>query len=437
MNMKAKKLIAVAAMSAVFVSHASEGATAPQPREKAVAPVELVSPTNGEVVAIVPDAQKKAMSLPTLEERIKLFADDKAHDKVLRHDKYWRMAKPFRLKWKVPAPGKWAAKVEIGKTPDLSDARVWYVRSSEVDDVSGREKEGGGTKGGVNAYVVPYANLEVARRYYWRVTLRNRCKKWNCGPRCSCVESKTVTRSSVGTFMTEDQAPRWIAIEGRVRNFRDLGGWHTQDGRRVRQGMIFRSTGLNDNSATGEAKGRNRMNVEDVKYMRDTLGIRSDLDLRSTGETADLAESPLGAGIKFVRHSSSCYEGIFRDDGKAKMAANFRHLCDRKNYPVIMHCIGGADRTGSLAYVLNGVLGVSRHDIEVDWESTFYPRIPDRNPDPNFWCRESHFNKGFSKYGKDGDSWTRRIELYLLDCGVTEAEIATFRSIMLEPADGK
>ena len=73
-----------------------------------------------------------------------------------------------------------------------------------------------------------------------------------------------------------------------------------------------------------------------------------------------------------------------------------------------------------------------RHELEADWESTFYPRIPDANPDPHFWCRESHFNNGFSKYGKEGDSWNRRIELYLLDCGVTQDEIKAFRSIMLE-----
>ena len=36
------------------------------------------------------------------------------------------------------------------------------------------------------------------------------------------------------------------------------------------------------------------------------------------------------------------------------------------------------------------------------------------------------------KYGKDGDTWQRRIELYLMDCGITEAEIARLRSILLE-----
>lgn len=52
--------------------------------------------------------------------------------------------------------------------------------------------------------------------------------------------------------------------------------------------------------------------------------------------------------------------------------------------------------------------------------------------DPKHGRGTKHFDAGFAKYGKPGDALQRRIELYLLDCGVTEEEIATFRSIMLE-----
>ena len=167
--------------------------------------------------------------------------------------------------------------------------------------------------------------------------------------------------------------------------------------------------------------------------MTGTLGIRTDLDLRSKDETADLSESPLGPGVSLVCRRSGCYKRIFESEkSREAMAENFRLFCKRENYPVYMHCIGGADRTGSLAYVLLGVLGVDRHDLEVDWESTFYPKIPDSCNEPDYWCRESHFNDGFAKYGSEDDSWGRRIELYLMDCGVTEAEIAAFRAIMLE-----
>ena len=394
-----------------------------------------IAPVDGTDVALVPNAQKKVMSLPTLDERIRLFREDRKSGKVIRHDKFWRKAKPLVLKWRATAGEKGPWKVEIGKSPDLSDARIWYIRVDKTDAASGRSTGKAEHGKSEEAYTVPRANLELARNYYWRVTARGRCGKFNCGPRCGCKESRSCVRSEIATFRTEDVAPRWIEIEGDVRNIRDFGGWRTADGRHVRQGMVYRGQGLNSNSVTGERQGRNRLTVEDLKYLTGTLGIRTDLDLRSKGETADLAESPLGQGVKFINCSSQAYKGIFDDKGKKTMAENFRVFCNPTNYPIYFHCIGGADRTGSLAYVMLGILGVDRHDIETDWESTFYPNIPDDiHEDPNYWCHESHFNDGFAKYGKDGDIWNRRIELYLLDCGVTPKEIARFRSIMLEPS---
>ena len=41
-------------------------------------------------------------------------------------------------------------------------------------------------------------------------------------------------------------------------------------------------------------------------------------------------------------------------------------------------------------------------------------------------------SEGIAKYGDANSTWRERIELYLLDCGVTKEEIDRFRSIMLE-----
>ena len=389
-----------------------------------------VSPTGDETVALVPDAQKKVMDLPTLEERIALFREDREKGgKVIRHDQFWRKAKPFKLTWRATEGeiGPW--KIEVATTPDLADPEIHYVGVKSVDPATGRETDKGigGLDGEVVSYTVPRANLEIARTYYWRVSgLTKPAKDQKKGEAVS---------SEIASFTTEDRAPRWIEIEGHVGNIRDFGGWKTTDGRRVRQGLAFRGQGLNYNSVTGERQGRNRLTVEDVKYFTQTLGIRTDHDLRSKAETADLAESPLGPGVKFILRSSPCYRGIFGKDGKKTMAENVRVFCDKANYPIYFHCIGGADRTGSLAYVLLGTLGVSQHDIETDWESTFYPNIPDdlHEKEPDFWCRESHLTDGIAKYGDEGDSWQRRCELYLLDCGVTQEEIARLREILLEP----
>ena len=394
------------------------------------AALEPRAPIGGKVVQRVPDAQKTVMNLPTLEERLRLFAEDRKNGKKIRHDPYWRKSLPLVLEVKTTSgeTGPW--KVMIGKKPDLSDARVWYLKTTTTDKATGREKKAEGPKD-VQRIEVPMANLEIATAYYWKVICRGSCG-FGCSPKHGCAACKKLAESPVSSFVTEDFAPRWIEIEGRVGNFRDFGGRIGSDGRRVRQGLVYRGQGLNDNSVTGETQGRNRLTVEDVKYLTGTLGIRTDLDLRSYGEVVDMRESPLGPGVAFINNSSSCYKGAFGEDGMKVMAKNFRVFCDRKNYPIYFHCIGGADRTGTLAYVMNGVLGVSRHEAETDWESTFYPRIPDENPDPKFWCRESHFNNGLAKYGDANTPWNEKVVLYLKACGITDAEIAAFRKIMLE-----
>ena len=376
-----------------------------------------ISPVGGESVQLVPDVQKTIMGIATREERIEIIRQDREHgDGKIYNNPMWRKAVPLKLSWRATEgeTGPW--KIEIGTEPGLENAEVRYVHEKSEELVT----EDRGDDGAVTVWMMPRANLEVARPYWWRVTGRCvRNQQWHLVP------------SETASFATEDRAPRWIEVEGKVRNIRDFGGWHTTDGHRVRQGMAFRGQGLNDNSLTGEQQGRNRLTVEDVKYFTRTLGIKTDLDLRTKMETADLEESPLGPGVKFILRESQAYRKIFNEDGKKAMAANIRLFCDPGNYPIYFHCIGGADRTGSLAYVLLGVLGVSRHDIETDWESTFYPNIPDGRYAEDYWCRGSHLTDGISKYGADGDTWQRRCELYLLDCGITQDEIARLREILL------
>ena len=410
----------------------------------ASAAIEPFSPANGATVALLTEPQKKIMAIPTYAERLAtLKADhDKPHD-----DRYygkdreskWRISNPLVLRWRTTAGEKGPWKIVLGMKPDLSDAASYWVEASHVK--SRQEKDAVRFK-----WTVPRPNLKLGQTYYWKVWSDIKCKDYSCdstinGP-CKCGKAKGAHESPVASFTTDAQPPRWIAIEGRVGNIRDLGGWMTSGGRRVKQGMVFRGQGLNDNSVNGDAKGRNRLMVEDVDFFVNTLGVKTDLDLRSDREVADMKQSPLGAGVTFIHHPSSAYAGIFKknpDDlssnGMKTMAENFRVFCDEKNYPIYFHCIGGADRTGSLAYVLNGILGVDRHDLETDWESTFYPTLPELRKDytgPTFWCGENHFNDGFAKYGDANATWNERIELYLLDCGVTKEEIAKFRSIMLE-----
>ena len=274
------------------------------------------------------------------------------------------------------------------------------------------------------------ANFLIGRIYYWKVEGR--------GP-----DGQKVV-SAASRFRTDALPPRLLAIP-EVGNVRDLGGRYGLDGRRTRQGLIFRSAGLNDNSPDFDWDrtkwkgdkvenfriGANRLTPGSLAYVTQVLKWRTDLDLRSAGEVGAMTASPAGPVVKWAHHSSSAYGAIFGNEGSCTgegpeaMAKNFRVFCDQANYPVEIHCIAGADRTGALAYVLNGVLGVGKDELEKDWEIT-------ANDYFNHETMFNHLAGGFDRFGAPAEPLHKKIEAYLLKIGITPEEIAAFRAIMLE-----
>ncbi len=369
-----------------------------------IIPKEIPSP----LVLLQPE-QKKIMQYDTHEERANIMKEDHKLPKEKRlycsNTAKWREAVPITFSWECTDGEVGPFTVTFADNEAFENPQYVYLKKDRGTSVTPPN------------YLT---NFMIGQTYYWKVTGKGKDKQ-------------DVT-SAVSKFTTEDMAPRWIKLEGRVGNTRDLGGWKTVDGRRIKQNMIFRGQGLNDNSENGRQPGRNRLTAADIDWMLNTLHIKTDLDLRSSGETANMTVSPLGPTVKFIHHSSSAYNGIFKEGGKKVMAENFRVFTDPDNYPIYFHCIGGADRAGSLALVLEGILGVPERELGIDWENTFYPHLPDMKAEfgPKYWCRYQYFLELFPQYGKEGDSFNKMIENYLLSCGITMEEIEKFRKIMLE-----
>lgn len=172
-----------------------------------------------------------------------------------------------------------------------------------------------------------------------------------------------------------------------VRNFRDVGGLPTVDGRRVRPGRLFRSGHLAHATA------------EDTAFLT-SLGLHTIFDFRNAAdqrlEGPDVAlpgvrnvNLPLtdpADGAEFwtmVRDGDLDQLRAILSDGKAagRMSASYRtiikertaehsqvlHALAEDSVPALMHCAAGKDRAGlSIAVTLLAV-GVERDAIEADY----------------------------------------------------------------------
>ena len=167
---------------------------------------------------------------------------------------------------------------------------------------------------------------------------------------------------------------RTLNVPG-VSNVRDAGGWTGKDGHQVKYGMIYRGGRLTN--ITDEGKS----------VLLDELGIKTEIDLRAGSDgIQELVDSRFAYNkcgfdqytIIMPGYNSPLIEG--RDNQRYGYNAStapslkqiFEILANKNNYPVYFHCNAGADRTGTLAYLINGLLGVSYDDLTKDFELTTF-----------------------------------------------------------------
>ena len=257
----------------------------------------------------------------------------------------------------------------------------------------------------------------------------------NCEYKWTCRSRGLETSSA---FRTADAFPRMLHWAG-VRNVRDVGGRKGLGGRRVRQGLVYRSAAFEDCveseivNASGKVVdyaypiGKRTIRPEGVEAATKRCGVRTDLDLRAAGECEGLAGSALGNGVKRVHAPFVAYEGLVGEEGRKAFKKAFAVFLDESNYPVVFHGIAGADRTGTLAFVLNALLGVDEEELVRDWEvSAFSSRMP------NF-THGRRFGKLVQALGGyPGATVREKAEAFALDCGFSKSDIEKFRRIMIE-----
>jgi len=168
------------------------------------------------------------------------------------------------------------------------------------------------------------------------------------------------------------QVTRWLELEG-CFNFRDLGGYAAGGGGQVGWQRLFRADGLH------------RLTDADLEVLGD-IGIATVIDLRSADEVErlpgrrpasvlahhhfpviDLLPDPdsytAWVDPKFV---TAHYLDMLEYGAESYRQA-LEILCQASSYPAVFHCAVGKDRTGVLAAVVLGLLGVDAADIAADY----------------------------------------------------------------------
>jgi len=198
-----------------------------------------------------------------------------------------------------------------------------------------------------------------------------------------CVEISGLDQGTRHYFELSANGDRMLVAERRIRldgavNFRDLGGYRTEDGRRVRWGQVFRADGLSRLS-------------DDDHLLLGRIGIRRVFDFRTAGEIEEAPDRlPADGSLAYVHlpvihgrfdfveavrrlkmGDTSWLTPDFMVNGYINNIESFsgswgeviRHLIETEAEPLVFHCTGGKDRTGTCAALILLALGIPEETV--------------------------------------------------------------------------
>ncbi len=244
-------------------------------------------------------------------------------------------------------------------------------------------------------------NLLLDTCYYWQV---------------SAKKGKERYISSVRRFFTAYQVPRFLYIEG-AANVRDIGGWETTDGHRVRQGLVYRSSALNHQL---------QITANGTQTLCDQLGARVDLDIRGADQSEPTFDTKR---VEYVHMPTGSYASCVKSLQERFAVPLTERLLRTPEEPIVVHCWGGADTTGTLIILIKGVLGVPWVSLMKDYECTSFSQFGTRS---RHSADISSLKEALLPYG-DVEIDTQRVcEALFLNGGVTAAQLERLKEIFLQ-----
>jgi len=174
-----------------------------------------------------------------------------------------------------------------------------------------------------------------------------------------------------------------------IFNFRDFGGYATQDGGRIREGKLFRSAHLHNctESDLKKLSGFNIGLVVDLRHAPERKRQPSKWPAGTIPRVLTYPDPKNGDSEKIAPHEAFMKHDLHKpQDARNYMIGSYglrpddegfrqifgdtlRHMA-KSGDSILVHCAAGKDRTGTLCALIKGVLGVSLDTIMEDYMLT-------------------------------------------------------------------
>ena len=268
----------------------------------------------------------------------------------------------------------------------------------------------------------PLYNLLPNTTYYYKVT--------------HVLSDGSLVEAKSGSFTTSAESWRLLYIEG-TQNVRDLGGWTGLNGKKVKYGKIIRGAAFSDSSFPGlmlTGKGRQALGELKIQAELNLGAVDSETSIAPncaykkvyyTNYAIAITDSTYRTMFKtLLEYIVSCLNGTLTEGGLSTVERN-----------IYMHCQGGCDRTGTLSFLLLGLLGVSESDLAKEYELSSFSDVGFGRLRTTTKAVDGYDYVGMVEALKtySGDTITDKfVDFAINGCGVSSSTIDAFRALMLE-----
>ena len=250
----------------------------------------------------------------------------------------WEKEGGVRLDQPLPVPVKLTSALDtvstlyVSENADYSDALVKKLAKG-VDSVS-------------------VYNLIPGRLYNWKVEY--------------AMQDGTIKVAESGQFKTTGTL-RMLKIDN-IFNVRDMGGWTGLNGYPLKYGKIVRGSRLNVNGSTTKI-----ITQDGINELR-RVGMRAELDMRDASNSVNATHAFFGDDCPILNVNQGYRSRIATFADGPQSIQGILQLIEwlKQDKPVYLHCSVGADRTGTVAYLVGALCGMSEDALCKEFELTSF-----------------------------------------------------------------